>query len=80
VGTSPDGAKAGLAVAVTADLVSKGVSAAAVAAEAAKLLGGGTARNPELVTGGGTKVENLDVALDRARQTALDAVRGAAGA
>ena len=80
VGTSPDGAKAGLAVAVTADLVGKGVSAAAVAAEAAKLLGGGTARNPELVTGGGTKVENLDAALDRARQAAVDAVRGAAGA
>ncbi len=80
VGTSPDGAKAGLAVAVTADLVSKGVSAAAVAAEAAKLLGGGTARNPELVTGGGTRVENLDAALDLARQAAVDAVRGAAGA
>jgi alanyl-tRNA synthetase len=80
VGTSPDGAKAGLAVAVTADLVGKGVSAAGVAAEAAKLLGGGTARNPELVTGGGTKVENLDAALDRARQAAADAVREAAGA
>jgi alanyl-tRNA synthetase len=79
VGTSPDGAKAGLAVAVTPDLVAKGVSAAAVAAEAAKLLGGGTARNPELVTGGGTKVENLDTALDRARQAAKDAVRGAGG-
>ncbi|MGH8971889.1 MAG: alanine--tRNA ligase [Acidimicrobiia bacterium] len=80
VGASPDGAKAGLAVAVTPDLVAKGVSAAAVAAEAAKLLGGGTARNPELVTGGGTRVENIDTALDRARQAAADAVREAAGA
>ncbi len=78
-GASPDGAKAGLAVAVTADLVAKGVSAAAVAAEAAKLLGGGTARNPELVTGGGTRVEAIDAALEVARQAAVEAVRAAGG-
>ena len=80
VGTSPDGAKAGLAVAVSPDLVAKGVSAAAVAAEAAKLLGGGTARNPELVTGGGPKVEAIDTALELARTAAAEAVRGASGA
>jgi alanyl-tRNA synthetase len=80
VGASPDGAKAGLAVAVTPDLVAKGVSAAAVAAEAAKLLGGGTARNPELVTGGGPKVEAIDTALDLARMAAAEAVRGASEA
>ncbi|MDQ3946913.1 MAG: hypothetical protein M3357_17510, partial [Actinomycetota bacterium] len=74
VGASPDGAKAGLAVAVTPDLVAKGVSAAAVAAEAAKLLGGGTARNPELVTGGGPKVEAIDTALELARTAAAEAV------
>jgi alanyl-tRNA synthetase len=79
VGTSPDGAKAGLAVAVTPDLVAKGVSAAAVAAEAAKLLGGGTARNPELVTGGGPKVEAIDAALELARTAAAEAVRRAGG-
>ena len=64
VGASPDGTKAGLAVAVSADLVGKGVSAAEVAGDAAKALGGGTARNPELVTGGGPRVENIETALE----------------
>ena len=76
-GISPDGAKAGLAVAVTADLQAKGVSAAAVAAEAAKALGGGTARNPDLVTGGGPRVESIDTAIDLARSRAAEAVAGA---
>jgi alanyl-tRNA synthetase len=75
-GISPDGAKAGLAVAVTADLQAKGVSAAAVAAEAAKALGGGTARNPDLVTGGGPRVEAIDTAIDLARKGAAEAVAG----
>jgi alanyl-tRNA synthetase len=76
-GLSPDGAKAGLAVAVTSDLQAKGVSAAAVAAEAAKALGGGTARNPDLVTGGGPRVEAIDTAIDLARKGAAEAVAGA---
>jgi alanyl-tRNA synthetase len=77
VGVSPDGTKAGLAVAVTPDLQQRGVSAAAVAAEAAKALGGGTARNPDLVTGGGPRVEAIDAALDLARSRAAEAVAGA---
>ena len=80
VGASPDGTKAGLAVAVSADLVAKGVSAAAVAADAAKALGGGTARNPELVTGGGPRVENIETALELARAKAIGAVGGPAPA
>jgi alanyl-tRNA synthetase len=76
IGTSPDGTKAGLAVAVSADLQAKGVSAAEVAGDAAKTLGGGTARNPELVTGGGPRVENIEAALEQARSKAIEAVGG----
>ncbi|MFM7270126.1 MAG: alanine--tRNA ligase, partial [Actinomycetes bacterium] len=53
VGVGAEGTKAGLAVAVTRDLVDRGASAAAIAQGAAKALGGGTAKNPELVVGGG---------------------------
>ncbi|HVW31471.1 MAG TPA: alanine--tRNA ligase-related protein, partial [Acidimicrobiia bacterium] len=77
VGASPDGTKAGLAVAVSADLVAKGVSAAEVAGDAARTLGGGTARNPELVTGGGPRVENINAALEQARAKAIEAVSSA---
>jgi alanyl-tRNA synthetase len=79
VGASPDGTKAGLAVAVSSDLQGKGVSAAEVAGDAAKTLGGGTARNPELVTGGGPRVENIEAALEQARSKAIAAVAGAGG-
>ncbi|MGH9008351.1 MAG: DHHA1 domain-containing protein [Acidimicrobiia bacterium] len=79
VGASPDGSKAGLAVAVSSDLQAKGVSAAEVAGDAAKTLGGGTARNPELVTGGGPRVENIEAALEQARSKAIEAVAGAGG-
>ncbi len=62
-GLAPDGTKAGLVVAVTKDVVGRGVSAADLARDAAKALGGGTAKNPELVQGGGPKVEAIDDAL-----------------
>ncbi|MBM3675770.1 MAG: alanine--tRNA ligase [Actinobacteria bacterium] len=74
VGLGPDGAKAGLAVAVTADLVAAGLSAAAIAAPAAKALGGGTAKNAELVVGGGPKVAGLDEAITLVRAEAVRAV------
>jgi alanyl-tRNA synthetase len=79
IGASPDGAKAGLAVAVSSDLQGKGVSAAEVAGDAARTLGGGTARNPELVTGGGPKVENIEAALAQVLSKATGAVAGAGG-
>jgi alanyl-tRNA synthetase len=78
-GASPDGNKAGLAVAVSSDLQAKGVSAADVAGDAARTLGGGTARNPEIVTGGGPRVENLDAALEQARSKAIEVTSGAGG-
>jgi len=62
LGDGPDGAKAGIAVAVSAGLVAEGASAAEIAAPAAKALGGGTARSAEFVVGGGPKVEGLDAA------------------
>ena len=76
VSVAPDGTKAGLAVAVTKDLVERGVSAADVARDAAKALGGGTAKNPELVQGGGPKVAAVDDALALLAAAAGDAARG----
>jgi alanyl-tRNA synthetase len=64
VGLGPDGTKAGIAVAVTKDLVAAGVSAAELARDAAKALGGGTAKNPELVVGGGPNIAAVDDALE----------------
>ena len=77
LGVGPDGSKAGIAVGVTKDLVDAGVSAAAIAAPAAKVLGGGTAKNPELVVGGGTNVAGVDEALELARNEAERAVASA---
>jgi alanyl-tRNA synthetase len=62
-------------VAVTKDLVERGVSAADLARDAAKALGGGTAKNPELVQGGGPKVEAVDDALALLASAAGDAAR-----
>jgi alanyl-tRNA synthetase len=75
VGVGPDRKKAGIAVAVTKELVDAGVSAADIAAKAAKALGGGTAKNPEVVVGGGTNVDGVDEALALVRQEATDAAR-----
>jgi alanyl-tRNA synthetase len=76
VGVGADGTKAGLAVAVSPDLVAAGVSAATIAQPAARALGGGTARDPNLVQGGGGNVDDVDKALALARKEATDAVAG----
>ncbi|MGH8985671.1 MAG: alanine--tRNA ligase [Acidimicrobiia bacterium] len=76
VGVGPDGDKAVIAVAVTKDLVERGVSAAGIAKPAAKALGGGTAQNPDLVVGGGPTVGGVDEALALARKGATEAVAG----
>ena len=49
-------------VAVSKDLVEKGVSAAAIGGPVAKVLGGGTGKNPDFVQGGGQNVGALDEA------------------
>ena len=70
---SSDG-KAGVVVAVGKDRVAAGVSAAELAAPVAKLLGGGTAKNAELVVGGGPNVGALDDALNVAQEQVAGAV------
>jgi alanyl-tRNA synthetase len=55
--------KAGLAVAVSKDRVEGGVSAAELARDAAKALGGGTAKHADVVQGGGQNVDSVDDAL-----------------
>jgi alanyl-tRNA synthetase len=74
----PDGAKAAIAVAVSKDLVERGVSAAEIAAPVAKLLGGGTAKNAETVVGGGPNADQVDRALELARDQATAALTGTA--
>jgi alanyl-tRNA synthetase len=69
-------AKGALVALVSKDLVTKGVSAADVIAEAARELGGGGSRDPELAQAGGPRGESLDSALDRARSAAERALRG----
>ncbi len=74
LGASPDGKKAAIAVAVSKDLVEKGVSAAAIGGPVAKTLGGGTGKNADFVQGGGQNVAGLDGALALAREQAEAAV------
>ncbi len=77
VGLAPDRKKAGIAVAVTKELVDRGVSAADLAAKAAKALGGGTAKNADVVSGGGPNVGEVDEALSLVRRQATEAVASA---
>ena len=67
-------AKAGVVVALGTERVAQGSSAAELAAPVAKLLGGGTAKNAELVVGGGPNVAAIDGALEVAREQAARAV------
>jgi len=62
--------KGSLVGVVTKDLVDAGVSAAAIISEAATELGGGGSRDPELAQAGGPHGDRLDVALERARDSA----------
>jgi alanyl-tRNA synthetase len=78
LGKAADGAKAGIAVGVTPDLVAGGVSAAEIARPAAQALGGGTAKNAELVVGGGPKADALPEALALVREAAAAALSGRA--
>jgi alanyl-tRNA synthetase len=67
--------KAGHAVAVSTDKVEAGVAAADLARDAAKALGGGTAKHADVVQGGGQHVDKIDDAL-----ALLDAAVHTAGA
>jgi alanyl-tRNA synthetase len=63
MGLDGEGAKAGLAVAVSRDRVDAGASAADIARDAAKALGGGTAKHADVVQGGGQNVGAIDDAF-----------------
>ncbi len=69
LGAERDG-KASLVAAATRDLVGAGLSAAQVLARAARLLGGGSSRDPELAQAGGPHGERLADALAEARADA----------
>jgi alanyl-tRNA synthetase len=75
VGVGPDQSSAGIAVAVTPALTER-VSAAEIAAPAAKALGGGTAKSREVVQGGGKNVDAADHALTLVREQATEALGG----
>jgi alanyl-tRNA synthetase len=76
VGVGPGGDKANVVVAVTKGLVERGLSAAEIAAPAAKAVGGGTGKNKDLALGGGPNVAAVDEALALARKEATDALAG----
>ncbi|MGH8958703.1 MAG: alanine--tRNA ligase [Acidimicrobiia bacterium] len=69
LGSSTDG-KGALVGAVTAGLVSEGISAADLVGAGARLLGGGGSRDPALAQAGGPHGEHLGEALDRVHQAA----------
>ncbi|MGH8924584.1 MAG: alanine--tRNA ligase [Acidimicrobiia bacterium] len=69
LGSNTDG-KGALVGAVSADLVSEGISAADLVAVGARLLGGGGSRDPALAQAGGPHGEHLGDALDLVREAA----------
>jgi alanyl-tRNA synthetase len=76
LGTERDG-KAGLVAAAGRDLVAGGLSAAAILGPAARLLGGGSSRDPELAQAGGPHGDRLEEALEAARAAGREALAGA---
>ncbi len=62
-----DGGKGALVAVVSKELVEKGVSAGVLVSEAARRLGGGGSRDPELAQAGGPNGAELPSALDQAR-------------
>jgi alanyl-tRNA synthetase len=80
VGVTPDGAKAAVAVAVTKDLIERGTTAGAVAGDAARALGGGTGKQPDVAVGGGPNAGAVDEALALLTQRAKEAAGGSPGA
>ncbi len=78
VGVGPDGAKPALVVAVTKDLVADGVSAADLAADAARAIGGGTGKQADVAVGGGKDPAGVDDALALLARRAQDAAGGRA--
>jgi alanyl-tRNA synthetase len=80
VGVTPDGAKAAVAVAVSKDLVGTGITAGAIAADAARALGGGTGKQPDVAVGGGPNAGAVGEAEALLAQRANEAAGSAPGA
>ncbi|MDJ0663685.1 MAG: alanine--tRNA ligase [Acidimicrobiia bacterium] len=70
------GGKAALLAFVTADLVAEGVSAGEITGAAARVVGGGGSRDPELAQAGGPNGDEIEAALEVARDTARSALQG----
>ncbi len=75
VGSSHDG-KGSLIAAVSADLVAQGISAADLIDRAARELGGGGSRDPDLAQAGGPNGDRLTEALEIARESANQTLSG----
>ena len=71
---STNAGKGALIAAVSPDLVAAGLSAAEIILPAARLLGGGGSRDPELAQAGGPQGDRLEEALDAAREAAAQAL------
>ncbi|MEE8407428.1 MAG: alanine--tRNA ligase [Acidimicrobiia bacterium] len=71
---SAAGGKGALVAVVSKDLIVKGISAADLIGDAARELGGGGSRDPELAQAGGPNGSQLGVALDKARTEASRAL------
>jgi len=69
-----EGEKIDLVVAVSKELVPKGLDAVRLAREASALLGGGAGGRPDMAVGGGTRKESLQEALRTARESAVSAM------
>jgi alanyl-tRNA synthetase len=69
--------KAALLTFATSDLVEAGVSAGAITAVAARVVGGGGSRDPELSQAGGPRGDEVEAALEVARSAARAALQGA---
>ncbi len=71
---SAAGAKGALVAVVSKDLIDKGISAADLIGDAARELGGGGSRDPELAQAGGPNGSQLGAALEKARTEASRAL------
>ncbi|MGH2689685.1 MAG: alanine--tRNA ligase, partial [Actinomycetota bacterium] len=69
IGSARDG-KANLVAGVTRDLTGRGVSAQAVLADAAPILGGGSGGRPDLAVAGGSNAGEIAAALETAERSA----------
>jgi len=70
IGKTPQG-NAGIAVAVSKDRQEAGASAAELGLPAAKALGGGGGKNPDLFIGQGKQVDKIDEAIQLVRERAV---------